>query len=45
MGGNLRIAVSALESISVEQRTGAQQFRCNYDMKNGETSCHMNSLI
>lgn len=29
----------------VEQRTGAQRFRCNYDMKNAKVTNHMNPFF
>lgn len=37
--------MSAAECISAEQRTEAQLFRCNYDMKNGEARCHINHFV
>lgn len=33
------------ECISAKQRAGAQQFRCNYDMKNSKASCHINPFV
>lgn len=35
----LRIAESA------ERGTGAQPFRCNYDMRNSEASCYVNHFV
>lgn len=41
MDMSLRLAMSAAECSSlVNRRRGAQQFRCNYDMKNSKVSRH-----
>ena len=43
--GSLRLTMIRAEYTSVEHRTGAQTFRCNYDMKNSRASCHINPFV